>query len=157
MSGEGDRDGQGGSAGGAAVTGDTRGHGRRRPVENAGPPFEPTVEVETTVGLWAAVLAGPVAFMVHFFVVYLVAEAACAADAAEEMTFLGQGATSAVIVVATIVGVVVVGVDLLVMRRWSARTGSPGLLRVGSLLAWLSGLAIVVVGLPVLVLAVCGP
>ncbi len=130
---------------------------RRVPIDTATAPYEPAVRSASTVGLWILVLAGPGLWIVHFWIVYLSAEASCAADAAPEMSFIGTGGTATLTIVATMVGVVLCGVAAVGCHRRSSAPAAPGLLRAGTLLALLSGVAIFLVGVPVLALPLCGP
>lgn len=130
--------------------------GRRKPVDTAHAPHEPSVRTESTIGLWLLVLAGPGIWIVHFWIVYLTAEASCAADATTEMSFIGTTRTETVVVVTTVVGIALCLVDAVVTRRRRSEQASAGLLRVGTLLALLSAVAIFLVGAPVLALPVCG-
>lgn len=129
----------------------------RRPIDTAEPPFEPSVDIQSTVGLWLLVLAGPTLWTVHFFAVYLAAEAACAAEGTSDMTFISPAGTGVFIVLATVVGVLLAGAAGVVCRVRQNRPDAPGLLRVGALLAALSAVAILLVGLPILALPVCSP
>ncbi len=130
--------------------------GRRVPIDTATAPHEPAVRSPSTIGLWLLVLAGPGLWIIHFWTVYLAAEASCAADAAPEMSFIGTSGTETLIIIATLVGIVLCGAAAAVCRQRSSDPTAPGLLRVGTLLALLSGVAIFMVGVPVLALPLCG-
>jgi hypothetical protein len=131
--------------------------GHSKPVDTARAPHEPSVRTASTIGLWLLVLAGPGTWIVHFSIVYLTAEASCAADTTTEMSFLGTAGTETVVVVATVVGIALCMVDAVVCRRRASEQASAGLLRVGTLLALFFAVAIFMVGVPVLALPVCGP
>lgn len=134
-----------------------RQRGKPLPVDTATAPHEPAVHSPSTLGLWLLVLAGPGVWIVHFFVVYLAAEASCAADATPEMSFIGGSGIETLIVIATGVGILLCGLDAVMCRRWSSDSAAPDLPRIGTLLALLSAIAIVMVGVPILALPVCGP
>ena len=129
---------------------DAPAHGDERPVEL--PPDTPS-----TFGVWALVSAGPVVWAVHFLVVYLLAEAACAALETDEMRFIGSGALVATVIAATVVA----AVACLAAAGYSwrrSRTGRGDVAHLGfagTLLALGSFAAVLVVGLPASVLDPC--
>lgn len=120
----------------------------------SGPLPEPEVPVGTSRREWIALLAGPSLWFGHFMAVYLLGEAACAADLVGP-EHLGLPVLSWVIVAST-----VVALGLLV---WAAvqtasyrRTHDGGqLLGIGLALDALFALAIVLTGLSVVVLPPC--
>ena len=111
----------------------------------------------STILLWVLLLAGPVLWFSHFMVVYLVAEAVCAAAENGEPWFPGEGVLTAVIVVTTVVFAVACAAAGL--AAWRRARGDDTDLAVfswaGALLAAGSLIAVLAVGLPALALGPC--
>jgi uncharacterized membrane protein len=111
----------------------------------------------SSIRLWAVLLAGPVIWINHFMVVYLLAEAACAAVDSEDMWFIGSDALVAVTIAAT-----VVAAAACVFAGWWTRRHATGAEGDESILAWAGVLlaigslvAVLAVGLPAAVLGPC--
>lgn len=128
----------------------------------AGGDLDPQVDApphqRSTLRDWALLLAGPVLWITHFGIVYLFAEAACAArEAGDAFQLPGTGAISPVIVVSTVVLAVVTAAATAV--SWRTIGTSDGdresMARGGALLGALSVVAIVSVGLPAIWLDPC--
>lgn len=121
----------------------------------------PRVEVKpsgrSSVGLWALVLVGPVTWISHFMVVYLVAEAACTSAGVRGMRFLDPGGLTVFILVATAVAALVTAAGA--VACWSGRRGdapdASAMHHVGLLLSAGSFVAVLFVGLPVLAIGPC--
>lgn len=104
--------------------------------------------------LWAALLAGPVIWGLHFAVVYLAAEVACRGSGSWSWD---DGMATAVTVMATVVAVVAIGVAALMTERLRRRTAPMHheLVVVGLALDALFALSVLAVGIPALVLEPC--
>ena len=111
---------------------------------------------------WLIVLPGPVIWSVHFMVVYLATEVACAEEAPPPgvVPAMATGVT----LVATALGVVVsIAFAVLAHRRWRAGQREaadgdgerPELAFAGMMLSALSVLGVLAVGLPALWLSPC--
>ena len=116
------------------------------------PPDNPS-----TIRLWVLLLAGPVLWIGHFMVVYLFAEAACAARDSDDIAFPGTGAIVAVIVASTLVAAGLTG--LATLAAWRGTRGraedATSMGWAGVLLGALSIVAILAVGLPALAIDPC--
>lgn len=125
------------------------------PVDTLEAPHEPAVWSASTVRFWAVLLAGPVIWIVHFAVVYLVAEAACAPNVAERWSALGGRTLDGFVVVATIVaGMACLVATAFAWRAMREPDASP--LHLASVvLAIGSFLSVIAVGAPALVLGPC--
>ncbi len=128
----------------------------RIPIDTFREPHEPAVRAASTIGMWLVVLSGPALWIGHFFVVYLAAEASCAADRTRQMSFIGTDGVTALVVAATVVAVLLAIAGGFLARARAARPGAPDMYRIGALLSWLSSFAILLVGVPIMVLPVCG-
>ena len=119
-------------------------------------PVELPPATPPSIGIWATVLAGPVIWAAHFLAVYLAAEAVCAAEAnhALVMGLMGRDLLVLFVVVATGLAGLGATVAAGVARRRLAADDSP-IWRVSLLLSVGSIIAIVVVGLPTLVVGTC--
>lgn len=127
-------------------TGDTA------PVDTLSGPHEPSVDTPSTIPMLLLVLTGPVAVLTHFWIVYLFAEASCAAErTGDGLTFVGPDGLTSVILVATIVGVLITVIAAVI--AWRRRDLQ--LSFVGSVMSIGSAATIAAVGLPILVLAPC--
>lgn len=127
------------------------------PLDETGQLVEEPPTDRSSIGLWVVLLAGPVIWITHFAVVYLLAEASCASVRLDGIRFFGADALVVVVVAATVVA----GAACAAMAWWSwrharadggdeAALGWAGvLLGVGSLFA------IAAAGLPALVLDPC--
>lgn len=106
---------------------------------------------------WAILfLAGPVIWYLHFWLVYLVAEAGCAAD---DFRLLGLPGVSVVTVVATVVAVVAIGaLTVLAYRRLSGGADDEPhrpLVLAGCLMGVLFLVATLFVGTPAVMMTPC--
>lgn len=124
----------------------------RPPTDTLREPHEPLVETPGTAGMWAIALAGPVLVMVHFWFVYLSAEAACEADRTGGMRFVSTRDLEW-----TVIGATAVAALACVAAAWIGwrSIGSRMLAKVGALMSVGSAATILAVGLPVLVLGPC--
>ncbi len=112
-------------------------------------PIEQIPDTPSTLRNWAELLGGPAIWISHFMIVYLVAEAGCAA------LDLGEGVLVAFTVVATVIAVLACGALAWSTRRrmqtgdeWTIDFASGGfLLSIGS------AFGVLVVGAPALVLS----
>lgn len=112
----------------------------------------------------ATLVSGPVIWFLHFMLVYLVAEAGCTGDG-RGLALLDPPVPRIVAVGATVAGVLACAVVAgLAYRRWRASAGPSdagdgggrgSLAFAGFLLAMLSAVAILFVGLPVTALPEC--
>lgn len=125
------------------------------PVDTLEPPHEPVVVTPSTVGTWSVALAGPVVWIAHFVFVYLVAEAACAAERTDRMRFVGEGALAWTIVVATAAAAAVCVAAAAIAWRRRFVPERRELMLVGGLVAIGSAASVLAVGLPVLALGPC--
>lgn len=116
-------------------------------------PIEPAVRHPSTFRSWALMLGGPVLWILHFGIVYLAAEAACTADGAPGLRFVGPGALE--LLVAAVTVVLAVGAGAVGVAAHRAVDLTEVTERVAVSLAIGSAVAILAVGLPVLVLAPC--
>jgi amino acid transporter len=141
---------------------------KKAEVDVVGMPRAPSSAV-----LWALFLAGPVIWIFHFMVVYLIAEAVCQAGGTGREVW-GLPLVSFVTVVATAVAVAaILAVTVLAYRRWRAQERrareDPAegarehrdprrdrtLMLSGVLLGLLFALSVIYVGLPALWLRPC--
>lgn len=84
---------------------------------SSGTPFAVDVSADRPARvIWAAFLAGPIIFMVHFMIVYLVAEAACTGDGPGLAAF-----NSPVVEIVTVAATVVAALGCLAVARWNLR------------------------------------
>lgn len=123
------------------------------PVDTLQAPHEPAVRRPGTAGLWAVLLAGPAAWITHFAVVYLLAEAACRSHDASEMRFLDPSGLTWAIVVATVVAIAALVPALVAgarRRRSDRLLGSVALVLTGGAIP-----AILAVALPTVWLGPC--
>ena len=120
-------------------------------------PVEVPPETPSSAPLWLPLLAGPVIWIVHFVAVYLLAEATCAAGRSAAMRFIGPEALVVAVIFVTVTAAA--GTLVVALRAWrrSRHTeGDVGLLaKTGLLLALGSFAAVVIVGVPALVLSPC--
>jgi hypothetical protein len=128
----------------------------RIPIDTVREPHEPALRAESTIGMWLVVLSGPALWISHFFVVYLAAEASCAAERTPRMSFIGSDGVTAFVVAATVVALLLAVAGGFIARARASRPDTSDMYRVGVLLSWLSSLAILLVGVPVMALPVCG-
>jgi hypothetical protein len=120
----------------------------------SGTPFavELTADRQSRV-TFAVLLAGPVIWLVHFMVVYLVAEAGCTGGG-PGLELLDPPVPSVVTVIATVVAAGgCVATTVWGHRRW--RGGEEPLALVGALLSGLFGVTVVMVGLSAIVFRSC--
>jgi uncharacterized membrane protein len=123
-----------------------------RPTDTLHEPHEPIVEKFASTRMWITFLAGPVLFITHFMVVYLPAEASCAADRSARMWFIGPDGLTWLILVTTAVFAAAA-----IVAAWVAwrSTGTRMLAGAGLLMSVGSAATILAVGLPVAVLGPC--
>lgn len=121
------------------------------------PTAEEPPDSPSTIRVWALLLAGPVLWISHFMVVYLFAEAACAARESDDLPFFGTGAIAASVVGSTIVAAGLTAAATLASWRGARRGGEDAwtLGLAGVLLGVLSIIAILAVGLPALAVEPC--
>ncbi|HEU5084965.1 MAG TPA: hypothetical protein VFU14_16610 [Acidimicrobiales bacterium] len=116
------------------------------------PPDNPS-----TIRLWVLLLAGPVLWIGHFMVVYLFAEAACAARESDDIPFFGTGAIVTIVVASTLVAAGLTA--LATVAAWRGTRGreadATAMGWAGVLLGALSIVAILAVGLPALAIDPC--
>lgn len=118
-------------------------------------PGEPLAWTRSTFWFWMVLLAGPVIWIVHFGVVYLVAEVACTETVANRWPALGPDSLRAFVIVTTIVAAVACAIAAVVAWRVMRQPDSSPLHRASVLLAIGSLLSVIAVGGPVLVLGPC--
>lgn len=124
------------------------------PVDTLEPPHEPVVPAPWSIGLWIAMLAGPVIWFAHFMGVYLLAEAVCTPEMVGGDQPWSDTALAIAIVAVTVAAVALCAVAGVYSwrRTWSADAGLRG---VGVALAIGSTAAILAVGLSVTLLEPC--
>lgn len=124
--------------------------------------------------IWAALLAGPIIWFAHFMVVYIVAEAGCTGGGPGLTVFDPPVPTVVTIAATAVAAIACLWAAAWAFRRWRARDDRSGtamtddlgadleqgdrnglLAFVGFLLSSLSFLAVLLVGLPALVLPAC--
>jgi hypothetical protein len=124
--------------------------------------------------IWVALLAGPIIWFAHFMIVYLAVEAGCTGDGPGLTVFDPPVPTVLTLGATVVAAVACVGSALWALRRWRDRDDRSGaamtddvaadleygdrnglLSFVGFLLSSLSVAAILMVGLPALVLPAC--
>ncbi len=123
---------------------------------------EPVVPPSEEAGSLITPVAPAIVWIVHFFAVYLIAEARCSLELME-LEMLGAPGASVVTVALTLLAIgVIVGFGVGSWRRWSLRGEGSDVVeqgRVLGLLGMISGavfaLATLAVGLPVLFLPPC--
>jgi len=125
------------------------------PVDTLEAPHEPAVWTESTVRFWAVLLAGPVIWVVHFAVVYLTAEAACAPAVANRWSSLGEQSLDGFVIVATIVAAIACLAATALAWRAMRRPDASPLHRASVVLAVGSFVSVIAVGAPALVLDPC--
>ncbi|NNE13183.1 MAG: hypothetical protein HKN41_13165 [Ilumatobacter sp.] len=136
------------------------------PVDTLRAPHEPAVTPGRVASSLALLLAGPAIWMAHFWIVYLAAEASCTAERRPTVGFTGDRGLTAIIVVATVIGVGLCVASAFANRAQHVRRADRGDQRVnpapvgelGRLGLWLAigaAVSIVAVGLPIVVLAPC--
>lgn len=125
------------------------------PVDTRDVPHEPAVWTRSTRRFWAVLLAGPVIWIVHFAVVYLVAEAVCSPAVQDDRSGVDEGPLRVFIVVATVIAVLACIAAALVAWRAMRRPGASPLHRASLLLAVGSVASVIAVGGPILVLGPC--
>ena len=124
-------------------------------------PYEHSVELApdapSTAALWLLMLAGPLLWITHFMVVYLGTEVVCGAESTTGLTFMSQGALVVAVVIATIVATAAAAAAGAYSWRRSRRDrgDDAALARAGALLAVVSVMAILAVGLPALAFPPC--
>jgi hypothetical protein len=107
--------------------------------------------------VWVAFLGGPVTWIAHFMLVYLVAETGCSGDGRGFELFDPPVPAATTLAATGLAVLACVGFALWSYRRWQAGDQAPGatdgtMAFVGFLLALFSAVAVVFVGLPALVL-----
>lgn len=111
----------------------------------------------STIRLWVHLLVGPVLWITHFMAVYLFADAACVARTSDELPVPGSSAIVPIVIVATVLAALLTAAA----TAWNVRTarsatGDAAVMAwAGSLLAALSVIAILAVGLPAAALDPC--
>ena len=124
------------------------------------PPGENVEEpprARSTIRLWVHLLIGPVLWISHFMVVYLFAEAACVARESDALPVPGSSSIGPVVVIATVVGAALA----VAATGWTLRTAkrsqgdASAMAWAGTLLAAMSVIAILAVGLPAAALDPC--
>jgi hypothetical protein len=110
--------------------------------------------------MWVILLAGPVTWAVHFFVVYLLVEAACNIDSVAAM--LSPDRTRTVVLAATVIAVGICGVFVVRSRRILELFRDTGrdhpqrfVATMGLLMGSIFAVAVVAVGVPALWLSAC--
>jgi hypothetical protein len=107
--------------------------------------------------IWVAFLGGPVVWITHFMVVYLVAETGCSGDGRGFELFDPPVPAATTLAATGLAVLACVGFAVWSYRRWRAAFEGPGaadgtMAFIGFLLALFSAVAVVFVGLPALVL-----
>ena len=124
--------------------------------------------------IWVALLAGPIIWFAHFMVVYLAVEAGCTGDGPGLSVFDPPVPTVLTVAATVVAAIACLWSAVWALRRWRARDDRSGaamtddlsadleygdrnglLSFVGFLLSSLSVVAILMVGLPALVLPAC--
>lgn len=124
--------------------------------------------------IWVALLAGPIIWFAHFMVVYMATEAGCTGDGPGLTVFDPPVPTVLTIAATVVAAIACLSSAVWALRRWRARDDRSGaamtddlsadleygdrnglLSFVGFLLSSLSIVAILMVGLPALVLPAC--
>jgi hypothetical protein len=107
--------------------------------------------------IWVAFLGGPITWITHFMLVYLVAETGCSGGG-RGFELFDPPVPAATTLAATVLAVLAcAGFAVWCYRRWRAGGDAPGaadgtMAFIGFLLALFSAVAVVFVGLPALVL-----
>lgn len=126
-----------------------------------GTPFAVDVSADRPARvIWVAFLGGPVTWITHFMVVYLVAEAGCSGDGRGFELFDPPVPAATTLAATGVALLACVGFAVWSYRRWRAAGESPGatgaaegtMAFIGFLLALFSAVAVVFVGLPALAL-----
>ena len=114
-------------------------------------------DAPSTLGLWTLLLVGPVVWFTHFMIVYLAAEASCAALETDQDSFIGTEGLTITILVATVVGVgTAAAAAWYSWRRVGDSVGDLAVLSWAGVLLDLGAIVtILAVGLPTLVLDPC--
>ena len=152
------------------MSSDSSGAGRRLPVERetvaaakgTPAPVDVTVDPRTRTTV-VVLLAGPVILIVHFLVVYLVAEAGCTGDGPGLDAFDPPVPTIATLVATAVAALACCASAWWGYRRWRSTPRSEReelvdhqpLAFVGFLMSLLALVTVLVVGLPALVLEAC--
>jgi hypothetical protein len=125
-----------------------------RGIGNETDAMSPLADRAGSAPLWAALLAGPVLWIVHFAVVYLVSEVACRNAWAE---LAGLEAATLATLVATAIALVAIGIAALLTERARRRTeqGNGQIMVIGLALDALFAASVLAVGIPALVLDPC--
>lgn len=118
-------------------------------------PIERIPDQPSTLGDWAVLLGGPAIWISHFMLVYLLAEASCAAVGSDALTFIGDDTLVVLTVVATVIAAAACGTLAWVAwrRTRGGRRDIVDLSRAGLLLAVGSFVGVIAVGAPALVLS----
>jgi hypothetical protein len=122
-----------------------------------GQTVEEPPRARSTIRLWVQLLVGPVLWISHFMVVYLFAEAACVARESDALPVPGSSSIVPVVVVATVVAAALTAAA----TAWTLRTArrsrgdAAAMAWAGTLLAAMSVVAILAVGLPAAALDPC--
>lgn len=124
------------------------------------PPGEKVEEpprARSTIRLWVQLLIGPVLWISHFMAVYLFAEAACVARESDELPVPGSGAIGPVVVVVTVIAAMITAAAAAWTLRAAKRSHGDAAVMAwaGTLLAAMSVVAILAVGLPAAALDPC--
>lgn len=129
--------------------------GQSLPVDTVDEPHEPVVVTASSRRLWVHMLIGPTIWIVHFLVVYLLAEWAC--DPVENLgpPRMEGAALITPVTAITVVAAASAGVAATVSWRSARRDGGSLLHMVGWMLSAGSALTILAVGLPILWLSPC--
>lgn len=125
------------------------------PVDTLDAPHEPAAWTRPSVRLWIMLLSGPVVWIVHFAIVYLTVEAACAPAVHGRWSVLDERSLRVFVVVATVVAALACVVTAFAVRRVARRPGASPLCRAAVVLAAGSCVSVLAVGAPVLVLGPC--
>ena len=107
--------------------------------------------------IWVAFLGGPMVWITHFMLVYLVAETGCSGDGRGFELFDPPVPAVTTLTATGLAVLACVGFAIWSYRRWQAGGDGPGaadgtMAFIGFLLALFSAVAVVFVGLPALVL-----
>lgn len=122
-----------------------------------GEKVEEPPRARSTIRVWLQLVIGPVLWISHFMAVYLFAEAACVARESEELPVPGSGAIGPVVVVVTVVAALLT----VAAAAWAVRSakrshGDAAVMAwTGTLLAGMSVVAILAVGVPAAALDPC--
>lgn len=124
------------------------------PVDTLEHPHEPTVPARSSIGVWVALLGGPVVWFAHFMVVYLVAEAVCTPSMVGAEQPWSDAALIGFVVAATVVAVCLCGA--VGLHAWKRVDADERTLRAaGVALAIGSAATVIAVGIPAVLLGPC--